>query len=201
MSDELPRVLIGAASPAGRAGLRALLEAGQVVGEVTPTTLHPLPEAEVLLLDAEFLQTLLAEAPGDGAALALVVLAGDGALETLLRLAPPGWALMAQDASRAEVRAAVLAAAAGLAALSPELAGRSLGRGAPPAQGSEPLTRRERDVLRLLALGHANKRIAAKLAISENTVKFHLAALYGKLGVSGRAGAVSEGVRRGLVSV
>ena len=63
----------------------------------------------------------------------------------------------------------------------------------------EPLTPREQEVLRLLALGLANKEIAARLSISEHTVKFHVAAILGKLGAASRTEAVARGIRRGLV--
>ena len=63
----------------------------------------------------------------------------------------------------------------------------------------EPLTVRESQVLELLAKGMSNKRIAATLAISDETVKFHLAAIFGKLGASNRTDAVRLAIRRGLV--
>jgi DNA-binding CsgD family transcriptional regulator len=56
---------------------------------------------------------------------------------------------------------------------------------------------REHEVLALLAEGASNRQIAADLGISENTVKFHLQALYRKLGVSSRAGAVFEAMKLG----
>ena len=61
------------------------------------------------------------------------------------------------------------------------------------------LTNREREVLALLADGLGNKQIAARLGISTNTVKTHLEMLFEKLGVSSRAEAVANGVRRGLL--
>jgi DNA-binding NarL/FixJ family response regulator len=63
----------------------------------------------------------------------------------------------------------------------------------------EALTPRESEVLQMLASGLGNKEIAAKLAISEHTVKFHVASILGKLGASSRTEAVSLGIRRGLV--
>jgi DNA-binding NarL/FixJ family response regulator len=63
----------------------------------------------------------------------------------------------------------------------------------------EPLTARERQVLALLAEGLPNKGIAAALDISNQTVKFHVAAIIGKLGASNRTEAVRRAVRRGLV--
>jgi len=61
------------------------------------------------------------------------------------------------------------------------------------------LTNREREILALLADGLGNKQIAARLAISTNTVKTHLELLFEKIGVSSRAEAVATGVRRGLL--
>ena len=63
----------------------------------------------------------------------------------------------------------------------------------------EPLTPRELDVLALLAEGLPNKSIARRLDISDQTVKFHVAAIYGKLGAVNRTDAVRRAVRRGLV--
>jgi len=65
----------------------------------------------------------------------------------------------------------------------------------------ESLTLRESQVLDLLAKGMANKMIASRLAISDETVKFHLAAIFGKLGASNRTDAVRLAIRRGLVSL
>ncbi len=61
------------------------------------------------------------------------------------------------------------------------------------------LTERESEVLGLLAQGLANKQIAARLGISEHTVKFHVSAIYSKLGASSRTEAVRLGVRLGLI--
>jgi NarL family two-component system response regulator YdfI len=65
----------------------------------------------------------------------------------------------------------------------------------------EPLTSREREVLRLLARGLGNKEIAARMKISEHTVKFHVASILGKLRASTRTEAVSVGLKRGLVLI
>jgi ATP/maltotriose-dependent transcriptional regulator MalT len=76
----------------------------------------------------------------------------------------------------------------------------------PPAQRDtdpllESLTAREHDVLALVADGLSNRDIAARLAISEHTVKFHLASLFGKLGVSTRTEAVQRGLRLGVIEI
>jgi DNA-binding NarL/FixJ family response regulator len=66
---------------------------------------------------------------------------------------------------------------------------------------AEALTPRERDVLALVAEGLPNKTIAAALGISDQTVKFHVAAIIGKLGAANRTDAVRRAVRRGLVAL
>ena len=75
----------------------------------------------------------------------------------------------------------------------------------PPAQPSEPLlealTPREHEVLTLVADGLSNRDIAAALAISDHTVKFHLASIFGKLGVSTRTEAVQRGLRLGVIQI
>ncbi|HLF00586.1 MAG TPA: response regulator transcription factor, partial [Anaerolineales bacterium] len=65
----------------------------------------------------------------------------------------------------------------------------------------EPLTEREKEVLKLLAQGRSNKEIAAALVISERTVKFHVSAIMGKLGAGNRTEAVSLAAQRGLVRI
>jgi DNA-binding NarL/FixJ family response regulator len=61
------------------------------------------------------------------------------------------------------------------------------------------LTPREVQVLELVADGLANKAIAARLGVSDETVKFHLGSIFGKLGASNRTDAVRQALRRGLV--
>jgi DNA-binding NarL/FixJ family response regulator len=65
----------------------------------------------------------------------------------------------------------------------------------------EPLTAREIQVLELLAEGLPNKSIAARLGISDQTVKFHVSSIYGKLGAANRTDAVRKAVGRGLVTL
>jgi len=71
------------------------------------------------------------------------------------------------------------------------------GNGAPATDGV--LTRREAEVLTMLAEGVGNKTIAARLRISEHTVKFHIASIFSKLGASSRTEAVTLGARQGLI--
>jgi DNA-binding NarL/FixJ family response regulator len=65
----------------------------------------------------------------------------------------------------------------------------------------EPLTPREVQVLELLAEGLPNKAIAARLQISDQTVKFHVSSISGKLGAANRTDAVRRAVRRGLITL
>ena len=65
----------------------------------------------------------------------------------------------------------------------------------------EPLTPRELQVVELMAEGLTNKAIAARLGISDQTVKFHVASVSGKLGAANRTDAVRRAVRRGLITL
>ena len=65
----------------------------------------------------------------------------------------------------------------------------------------EPLTPREIQVLELLAEGLSNKAIAGRLDISDQTVKFHVASIAGKLGAANRTDAVRRAVRQGLITL
>src|SRR5579864_969265 len=65
----------------------------------------------------------------------------------------------------------------------------------------EPLTPREHDVLELVAEGLSNKAIGARLGISDQTVKFHVASICGKLGVANRTEAVRRALRKGLITL
>jgi ATP/maltotriose-dependent transcriptional regulator MalT len=75
----------------------------------------------------------------------------------------------------------------------------------PPTRRIDPLieslTTREHDVLAFVADGLSNREVAQELSISEHTVKFHLASIFGKLGVSTRTEAVQRGVRLGVIEI
>jgi DNA-binding NarL/FixJ family response regulator len=84
----------------------------------------------------------------------------------------------------------------------------SAGRGGRPwpdpdeeAGFDEALTPREVQVLELLAEGLPNKAIAERLGISDQTVKFHVSSISGKLGAANRTDAVRRAVRRGLITL
>jgi DNA-binding NarL/FixJ family response regulator len=91
-----------------------------------------------------------------------------------------------------EIRAALEAAAAGLVVLPVT----------PKGEANDTfLTPREKEVLQLLAQGVGNKEIAWRLHITEHTVKFHVSSLMSKLSAGSRTEAVTQGIRRGYVSL
>jgi NarL family two-component system response regulator YdfI len=208
------RVFIVAASPLARAGLQSLFGGRDVEVVGSAPNFESLAD-QISDVDADI---VLAEASGEQFeavidSLSASQLASEAAIVVLSDHSEPrGFT----EALRAGVRAvlpsdippdqlvtALEAAAAGLVVLHPaevdamfpaaEPASRPL------AELTEPLTPRESEVLQMLASGLANKEIAARLTISEHTVKFHVASILGKLGAGSRTEAVSLGIRRGLV--
>ena len=109
-----------------------------------------------------------------------------------------------KNVAPAELARAIRAAHAGEAIIDPTAAARLVHAIAddarPRIEEPERLTRRERDVLELIARGQSNKRIAFELGISEKTVKTHVGHLLAKLGVSDRTQAALMAVEEGLVS-
>jgi NarL family two-component system response regulator YdfI len=208
------RVFIVAPSPLARAGLENLLAArgAQVVGSIAAieTLADLLSEAapDVVLVDSsgEPIESTLESVAASGLAADVpLVMVGDGisaaasaeALRAGIRAALPA------DISPEQLVAALGAAASGLLVVHPSHAAEGLP--AAPAQTAvldeltESLTRREVEVLQMLAGGLSNKEIAARLNISDHTVKFHVASILGKLRAASRTEAVSIGIRRGLV--
>jgi ATP/maltotriose-dependent transcriptional regulator MalT len=84
--------------------------------------------------------------------------------------------------------------------LSPAVTARLMSRVRDPAPSTGPLSQRELEVLELVAAGTTNREAAARLFITEATVKTHLLNIYAKLGVSDRAAAVAEAFKRGLLT-
>jgi DNA-binding NarL/FixJ family response regulator len=137
------------------------------------------------------------------------VILGAAAAEEALPagLADGPWGYLPREAGPDQLIAAVRAVGSGLVALDPSIASGVLARAGVTLDGSidrdttEELTTREREVLELVALGLPNKAIAARLAISEHTAKFHVAAILAKLGAGSRTEAVHLAARRGLVAL
>jgi two-component system, NarL family, nitrate/nitrite response regulator NarL len=108
---------------------------------------------------------------------------------------------IAKDADRGEICEAIRRVAAGQTVLSADaMAGMASQLQHRRAVDHGRLTDREAEVLGMLASGASAPDIAAQLHLSSATVKTHLHNLYAKLGVSDRAAAVAEGMRRGLIT-
>ncbi len=208
------RVLIKALSPVLRAGLESLIRpyaslhvirdfaddaspSGDVVDDAQP---------DVVLAELESRDDEIAsEALDDAAAgIPVVLLVRGPAAEWVSLLRQGIQAVLPDNATGAQIAAAIEAVAAGLTVVrSDELESflplqrtRELAQALP-----ESLTPREIEVLRAMAEGLGNKEIAARLRISEHTVKFHVASIMGKLGAASRTEAVTIGIRYGLVLI
>ncbi|GAC1304262.1 MAG: response regulator transcription factor [Vulcanimicrobiaceae bacterium] len=192
------RTLVCATSEFARAGLAAIVRGDArlaVAGETAPGGLA----AGLRALDPD---VILEERAAAAAALATpsVALVDDPVAAWThardARGAPGAHAILARDAAPEEIVAAIVAVAAGLVAVQPRtLAFPDAARAPSP----DRLTGRELEILGELARGVPNKTIAARLGISEHTVKFHVAAIFAKLAVASRTEAVTRGVRLGLI--
>jgi DNA-binding NarL/FixJ family response regulator len=138
-------------------------------------------KADVLVLDLPEGAAL----PPLPAARPLLVLTDDEAIAADRTVA----GVLPREAPASRVLAAVHAVAEGLSVRVPQ------------APAPRLLTAREAEILALIAQGLSNKSIARRLGISAHTVKYHLEAVFSKLGVNSRAEALSRGIQRGLVAV
>jgi DNA-binding NarL/FixJ family response regulator len=113
-------------------------------------------------------------------------------------------AYLMKDISREELIAVMRSVYQGQAVLQPEITSMLLDRFADLSSGhstSNRLTDRELDVLYWVARGASNKEVAAKLLISEHTIKSHIANIFAKLEVTGRAEAVARAIQRGIIEI
>lgn len=199
------RVLLIAPIPALRLGLRALLAESEleIVGEADRLDSPDLLDAEAEVVIYASASAAFPAVPAAMPDAAVLLLTDDRAAIPALARLSPAWGVLSLDSSRDELLAAVHALSQGLIVGAPPLLASLLKTVSPAMDDSEapPLSERELEVLALLAGGLANKQIAVKLGISEHTVKFHVSSIYTKLGVTNRAEAVGQGVRRGLIAL
>ena len=203
------RLVIADDHPVVRAGLQALLGGADdivVVGEAaTPdeaVDLVATMKPDLVLMDLQFgRDTTGADATRQiraaNAAPYVLVLTNydsDGDILGAVEAGASGYLL--KDAPPDELLAAVRAASAGESALAPAVAGRLLARMRAPRVS---LSAREIEVLRLVAEGASNLDVAARLHITDATVKSHLVHVFSKLGVSSRTAAVSEARALGIL--
>ena len=127
----------------------------------------------------------------------IIVLSTYGGDENIFRAFQAGaMAYFLKDIKGQDLVDAIRAVHAGQRVVPPEIASQLAGR--VPLTALSP---RELEILTLVAKGKSNKEIAAELAISEGTVRVHASNLLPKLRCSGRAQAVSEAIRRGIIEV
>jgi DNA-binding NarL/FixJ family response regulator len=119
---------------------------------------------------------------------------GDGDIQRAMRAGASGYILKSMHMD--ELLSVIRSVHAGRRHISPEVAARLAEH-----LGDDELTARELDVLRLIRDGHRNKQIADQLAISENTVNFHIKNLVDKLQANDRTHAVTIAFRRGLLQI
>ena len=208
MPDAPIRVLIADDHPVVRDGLRGMFTGDprfEVVGEAADgaeavafaRTLAPdvvLMDLRMPRMDGVTAIKLLAQLELPTSVLVLTTYDTDSEVLPAIEAGATGYLL--KDAPGDELMRAVEAAARGEAVLSPTVALRLMGRVRAP---ESPLSARELEVLRLIAAGATNREAAARLFISEATVKSHILHIFTKLGVSDRAAAVAVGFQRGLL--
>ena len=212
MSDAMIRVVLIDDHPALRMGLRIVLEQApgvEVVAEAGSGQ-EALALIQTLWPDVAVLDCQLPDMPGSQVAaelrrlglatrvLALSAYTDDAAIRGMVEAGAVGY-LLKEEAPAAIVEA-VRAAARGEGRWSAAVASRLAAWAVRPAasEASADLTSRELDVVRLLARGWDNQRIAGELHISEHTVRFHLRNIREKIGVQTRTEAAVWAARRGL---
>ncbi|KAB8183778.1 response regulator [Microbispora catharanthi] len=203
------RLMIVDDHPVVREGLRGMLESDPgitVVGEAASGDEAVVRAGEltpdVILMDLRMpggdgvsaTTRILADRPESR----VIVLTTYEADQDIVRAVEAGAAgYLLKDTSRADLLAAIVSAARGETVLSPSVATRLVTRMRAPV--TETLSRRETEVLALVARGLTNAEIGKALFISETTVKTHLLRVFTKLGVSDRTAAVTTALARGLL--
>jgi DNA-binding NarL/FixJ family response regulator len=204
------RVLIVDDHPVVRDGLRGILSSDpefDVVGEAadggealaTASQANP----DVILMDLRMPGVggvaairSLADAGVPARVLVLTTYDSDSDVVPALEAGATGYLL--KDSPREELVRAIRSAARGEAVLAPSVASRLVSQLRAPEQAT--LSDRELEVLRLVARGETNRGVAARLFVSEATVKTHLLHIYTKLDVNDRAAAVAAAYERGLIT-
>ncbi|ARF57969.1 response regulator [Streptomyces gilvosporeus] len=203
------RLLLADDHPVVRAGLRAVLETEEDFEVVADTAtaegavdLAARLDLDVVLMDLQFggalhgAQATAEITAREGAPRVLVLTTYDTDADILAAIEAGATGYLLKDAPPEELAAAVRTAAAGKSALAPTIALRLMDRMRTPATA---LSRRETEVLQLVADGLSNAQISKRLFLSQATVKSHLVHIYSKLGVDSRTAAVAAATTRGLI--
>jgi DNA-binding NarL/FixJ family response regulator len=208
------RLLIVDDHPVVRDGLRGMFagnEDFEVVGEAAnggeALTLAETLRPDVILMDlrmpgvdgATAIRQLAERAIAQEApARVLVLTTYDSDSDVVPAIAAGATGYLLKDSPREELFRAVRAAYRGESVLAPSVARRLISQLRSPAQ--EALSERELEVLALIAQGVTNREAAARLFVSEATIKTHLVHIYTKLDVNDRASAVATAFERGLLT-
>ncbi|MFH0245707.1 response regulator [Streptomyces sp. HK10] len=209
MTDPAIRLLLADDHPVVRAGLRAVLETEpgiDVVAEAA-TAEEAVARAagggiDVVLMDLQFgggmngAEATAAITARPSAPRVVIVTTYDTDADTLPAIEAGATGYLLKDAPPEDLAAAVRTAAAGRTTLAPAVAYRLMNRLRTPGTA---LTRRETEVLALVAEGLSNQAVGARLHLTEGTVKSHLARVYAKLGVESRTAAVAAATELGLI--
>ncbi|GAA2223246.1 response regulator [Streptomyces indiaensis] len=209
MNDQSIRLLLADDHPVVRAGLRAVLETEPgltVVAEAATAedavARAALGDIDVVLMDLQFgggmggAEATAAITSRPGAPRVLIVTTYDSDADTLPAIEAGATGYLLKDAPPEDLAAAVRTAATGRTTLAPTVADRLMNRLRAPHAA---LTRREGEVLVLVAEGLSNQGIGARLHLTEGTVKSHFARIYAKLGVDSRTAAVATATDLGLI--
>jgi DNA-binding NarL/FixJ family response regulator len=204
------RLLIVDDHPVVRDGLRGMLSTDpelEVVGEAADgeeaLALVGTARPDVILMDLRMpglggAATIRALAARGMPARVLVLTTYDSDRDVVPALEAGATGYLLKDSPRAELVRAIHSAARGEAVLAPSVATKLVSQLRTPAADS--LSERELEVLTLIAQGETNRGAAARLFISEATVKTHLLHIYAKLDVNDRAAAVAAAYERGLLT-
>jgi two-component system response regulator NreC len=213
-ANELTRVLVVDDHAVVRSGIRSLLAAEddfEVVGEAANAR-DAIFEARALKPDVILLDVVMPGESGIEALPKLKKVAPEAKVLVLSMQDDPRYVREAfaqgangyvlKEAVDSEVVGAVREIAAGGDYVHPALGARMVAADAQARAAAEadPLSDREREVLRLLALGHTNQEIAKQLYISVRTAETHRAHIMQKLGLSTRAGLVRHAIAHGLLA-
>jgi NarL family two-component system response regulator YdfI len=205
------RIAVVATSAVRRAGLESVVRlhpefqlAGSFGAVASLVSFARSVELDVIVIDSDSIHDLLLAPKPDAAIVLLTEVTDARSISRLLRSGVR--AILSRENDPDDILSAIYAAYDGLVLLStPTAESLAAVYGDQPLEVedelSEEITSRETDVLRMLAEGLVNKDIAARLGISEHTVKFHISSILDKLGASTRTEAVTQGIRRGLIPI